>query len=146
MIKSFNYVWNYTNATIAAFKARLFGYRTYKAFLTQSGTNPPVANVVENGLGFSVEFDYIDPGFYICYLINSNVFSSPTTGVNGEKVEVTITPSSSLQLGPNSVYFMAAGPIFNDAVGIFSGSIDTGANNLLGFFQAAVLEIRIYNR
>jgi hypothetical protein len=39
-------------------------YRVYAALLTQSGTNPPVATVLQNTLGFNIVWYYESGGFY----------------------------------------------------------------------------------
>ena len=59
-------------------------YKVYTALLTQSGTNAPVATVLENTLG-DIQFGYSSPGHYIissnglfledltyCFINNSN--------------------------------------------------------------------------
>ena len=39
-------------------------YLVYTALLTQSGTNAPVAEVLENTLGFDITWEYLDVGTY----------------------------------------------------------------------------------
>ena len=39
-------------------------YKVYTALLTQSGTSAPVAMVLENTLGGTVEWSYVDVGIY----------------------------------------------------------------------------------
>ena len=38
-------------------------YKVYTALLNQSGTNPPVATILENGIG-AIEWVYDSPGMY----------------------------------------------------------------------------------
>jgi hypothetical protein len=44
-------------------------YKVYTALLTQSGTDAPVATVLENTLGGEVTWTYSEPGYYVA---NSN--------------------------------------------------------------------------
>lgn len=61
-------------------------YKVYTALLTQTGTDAPVATVLENTLGFDINWYYDDPGFY--------VFQNNTTGVLFDRNKTfIITPS-----------------------------------------------------
>ena len=44
-------VWENISRTMQEFKVLLLGYRSYTALLTQSGTDAPVATVLENTIG-----------------------------------------------------------------------------------------------
>ena len=46
-------------------------YKVYTALLTQSGTNPPTATVLENTLGGTVVWSYTSPGYYVATLNNT---------------------------------------------------------------------------
>jgi len=142
-MKKFNYVWNYLSSTIDEFKVRLLGYRTYKAFLTQTDTEPPVAILVDNTLGVNVTYTYDGNGFYYA-LLNRDLFNNPTTTINGQKVEVTITPSSSLD-GGDPVY-LSAFPVFFNVVAIESQVDGVNTDNILGNQFSSVLEIKVYNK
>lgn len=48
----------------AAFSGFPAGTTVYRALLTQTGTNAPVATVLENTLGFDVIWSYQSPGVY----------------------------------------------------------------------------------
>jgi len=139
-----NYVWNYLSSTLDAFKAKLLGYKTYKAFLTQTGTDAPVAAVVENTLGLSVSYEYDDLGTYFLYT-NNLIFVSPTETEDGRKVEVTITPNYTVDLAAFDTQFFAY-PIFFNVITLNSWTSLTGTNNLLGSFCSTILEIRVYNK
>jgi hypothetical protein len=43
----------------------LLPYKVYKALLTQSGTDAPVATVLQNTLNLTPSFRYDSPGFYL---------------------------------------------------------------------------------
>jgi hypothetical protein len=53
-------------------------YKVYVALLTQSGTNPPTAIVLENTLG-AITFAYDGTGYY--YINSSSLFTSNKTGI-----------------------------------------------------------------
>ncbi len=57
-------VWENINRTMQEFKVLLLGYRSYTALLTQSGTDAPVATVLENTLGDAVTYQYYTVGYY----------------------------------------------------------------------------------
>ena len=58
-------------------KATLLPYKVYTALLTQTGTDAPVATVLENTLGGTVVWSYNDVGDYIATL--SGAFISGKT-------------------------------------------------------------------
>lgn len=64
-------VWENINRTMQEFKVLLLGYRSYTALLTQTGTDAPVATVLENTLGGDVVWSYVQTGFYFGTLNNS---------------------------------------------------------------------------
>jgi len=139
-----NYVWNYLSSTLANFKPVVLGYRTYRALLVQIDENPPVATVVENTLGVTIEYTYTSDGLYVGTL-NRNLFSDLNTTITGEKVEVFITPSSSA---------------LNDTVALLNAYVnspntieiitrqdgDNPVNNQMGIVLTTSLEIRVYNK
>ena len=51
-------------------------YKVYTAFLTQSGTNAPVATVLENTIG-DISFEYINIGAYT--ISSNNLFTEDKT-------------------------------------------------------------------
>ena len=139
-----NYVWNYLSSTLDAFKAKLLGYRTYKAFLTQTGTDAPVAAVVENTLGLSLTYEYDGVGTYFIYT-NNLIFNSPTETEDGRKVEITMTPTYIIDgVGFDTQFF--AYPVFFNVITLNSWTALANADNLLGSFCSTTLEIRVYNK
>lgn len=49
------------------------GVKVYRALLTQTGTDTPVATVLENSLGGTVVWSYLDVGFYNALLTGAFV-------------------------------------------------------------------------
>lgn len=88
--KSGNYLWNWLGSPLKKFAAALspymgggdVGYKTYVALLTQTGTDAPVATVLENTLGSDIIWNYELTGVYYGDNINfadpSKVFISFT--------------------------------------------------------------------
>ena len=56
------------------------GVKVYRALLTQTGTDDPVATVLENTLGGEVVWSYSDVGVYIATL--AGVFTASKTAIN----------------------------------------------------------------
>lgn len=140
----FNYVWNYLSSTLANFKQAVLGYRTYRALLVQIDENPPVATVVENTLGIDITYTYTSDGLYVGTL-NRNLFSDQTTTINGEKVEVFITPSASTV--NDTVVLLNSYSTGTNTIGIITRQGgDTPVNNQLGIALGTSLEIRVYNK
>jgi len=139
-----NYVWNYLSSTLANFKPAVLGYRTYRALLVQIDENPPVATVVENTLGVTIEYSYSSDGSYVGTL-NRNLFSDLTTTITGEKVEVFITPSGSA-LNDTVVLLNAYVDSPNTIEIITRQDGDVPVNNQMGIVLTTSLEIRVYNK
>jgi len=139
-----NYVWNYLSSTLDAFKAKLLGYKSYKAFLTQTGTDAPVASVVENTLGLSLTYEYDSVGTYFIYS-NNLIFNSPTETEDGRKVEIIMTPTYTIDGSGFDTQFFAY-PVFFNVITLNSWTALANADNLLGFFCSTTLEIRVYNK
>ena len=76
-----NYVWNYLGTTLKEFKSKLLGYRTYTALLTQTGTTPPTAVVLENSLG-EITFTYDGVGFYTMHSATNAFTENKTISLN----------------------------------------------------------------
>lgn len=135
------YLWTYLHNTFTDFKNRLLGYRSYRALLTQTGTNPPVATVVENTLKLETEYVYTAPGQYL--LITNNLsMADPTTTVDGKKVEVFITPSLVNYPNPplsSTVNFSAYFIFFQQVY------IEAGTDDVFGTASSQTIEIRVYN-
>lgn len=100
------------------------GYLVYTALLSQTGTNAPVATVLENTLGGTVVWSYSDVGLYIATL--AGAFTENKTGIF---LGSTVGSISAYQLDINSL-----------SVG--TGSYDgTPTNDYLYF---TIIEIRVY--
>ena len=141
-----NYVWNYLSSTLDNFKAKLLGYRTYKALLTQTGTDAPVAVVLENSLKLNLTYEYDSTGVYYAYT-DIDLFANPDTTVDGRKVEVFITPSTSSD-SFTSLHTVSAYPVFFFVIGITAWD-DLLANyndDILGNWCSTTLTIRVYNK
>lgn len=116
-------VWENISLTMRQFKVLLLGYRSYTALLTQTGTNPPVATVLENTLGLNAVFTYDAAGQY------------------------TLTDLSGLFLSNKTAVFMQfknGGPtmeIYADNV----NQIIIGTNGQDDVLLNTFIEIRIYN-
>lgn len=108
-------------------------YLVYTALLNQTGTDAPVATVLENTLGGTVVWTYDSPGVYIGTL--SGAFTA----------NKTIILCQSL-LNTNGDFPDAMRVIRNDAntvqvTSFANNSLDAGANGVL---IGASLEIRVY--
>lgn len=142
--KGINYLWNYLSSSLDNFKARLLGYRTYKAMLSQTGTDAPIATVLENSLGIQVTYEYDSVGTYFA-ILNESLFDTPTSTVDGSKVEVFMNPASGTGIF-NTPIDLAAYPVFVFVVGIESRATGILNDDILGFSFSTVLEIRVYNK
>jgi hypothetical protein len=141
-----NYVWNYLSSTLDNFKAALLGYRTYKAMLTQTGTDAPVATVLENSLKLNLTYEYDSVGIYYAYT-DTDLFDTPTSTADGRKIEVFINPQSTLDPITNT-FTISAYPVFFFVIGItiWDQNLVNYNDNILGNWCSTVLEIRVYNK
>lgn len=137
------FVWQYLSTTLNKFRAPVLGYKTYKALLTQSGTDAPVATVLDNSLGLSVTYEYDGNGQYFA-LLSKELFNSPTTTPSNQNVEVTITPSSSQLSG--AVVGLSAYPVFYFVVGINVTVSEVPTDEILGNSFTTILEIKVYDK
>lgn len=96
------------------------GYLVYSALLTQSGTNPPVATVLQNTLGGTVVWSYSSEGEYFGTL--AGAFPASRTSV--------------ATTGGGSVVAAGSGRTDDDNIYVI-----TLANNSL---QEATIEVRVY--
>lgn len=55
-------------------------YNSYAVLLTQTGTNPPVATILQNNTGVTITWQYADVGSFI-YVASSAVFVTAKTAV-----------------------------------------------------------------
>lgn len=138
------YVWNYLSYKFDDFKAKLLGYRVYRALLTQTDTDNPVATVVENSLNLQVTYQWDSTGIYYAYT-SVPFFNSTSETIDGRKVEVTITPSYSLSPDVLDVQFTAY-PVFFFVISIQTQKDYAATDDLLGAFCSTALEIKVYNK
>ena len=118
-------------------------YKVYTALLTQSGTNAPVATVLQNTLSGTITWSYSSVGNYQGTLVGAFPYSKTFFYINSE---------ASYNNGPNTynqkirqltrisddIVFLSQTEL-NFTAGVFSSA--GGANN----FQNASIEIRVYN-
>lgn len=127
-------VWENINRTMQEFKVLLLGYRSYTALLTQTGTDAPVATVLENTLG-DIVWTYDAVGNYIGTIDGYSFDYTKTvyfTGYNQDNVG-NPTPVISVQIG-SSMYIVTT-TIQNDGTGTVSDNI----------LNTNPIEIRVYN-
>lgn len=111
-------------------------YKIYTALLTQSGTNAPVATVLENTIGNTVTYVYNNPGRYTVQLeneINVNLSSiqiESTCPFDGILVRVSEITSTSFAINVIEIQ--------TDGVSIQTPGIDSA---LIG----TPLQIKVYN-
>lgn len=104
------------------------GYKVYTALLTQTGTDAPVATVLENTLG-EITFEYIDLGIY----------KATSVGL------FTLNKSTSLPIGiPDSIGFGFAQISDENDIFIVTNDFATAisTNDIL---NSSFIEIRVYN-
>lgn len=103
-------------------------YRVYTALLTQTGTNAPVATVLENSLGLNIVWSRTGPGQYLG--------STPGLFVDPKKVAFILVnaQNNNTDSGENSVdeIYITTYPLNN-----------TPSDD--GLLYNAFLEIRVYN-
>ena len=126
-------VWENINRTMQEFKVLLLGYRNYTALLTQTGTDAPVATVLENTLG-NITWEYDGVGNYLATsdkLFNNIFYASAMSDYN---LSDNITAIYFGKVDENLFNLIA---LRNDPNGLNFG--DTTNN------WTAYIEIRVYN-
>ena len=104
-------------------------YKVYTALLTQSGTNPPVATILENSLG-NITFGYTSAGNYT---INSlGLF----------EVNKTFILNQAYSGFDNSISVVS---VYINNSQIFLSSLNLGVANNGLIFTPTSIEIRVYN-
>ena len=113
-------------------------YKVYSALLTQSGTDAPVATVLENTLGTSLVWSYNVQGVYFGQTASgAHLFSNPN--------KVAICPIANTDTVMDGSNFSLNYAFANDATTILVASVKNGVgleNNLL---NNHLIEIRVYN-
>ena len=125
-----NYMWNYLSSTLDNFKAKLLGYRSYKALLTQTGSNDPTAIVLENTLNATVVWYRQAQGIYYAESFGTwktnktAILVSPLLGATGAVITKTYTTTED--------------QIFFETIKTTLAPMDDSLNNTF-------VEIRVYN-
>lgn len=105
-------------------------YKVYTALLNQSGTNPPVATVLENTLSLNPVFGYDGVGAYTIVdsseLFTNNKTYVLATGTGGAGISININDTTTIEIG-----------CFNMA--------QPGGGNQNDMLLNAAFEIRVYN-
>lgn len=109
-------------------------YKVYTALLTQSGTDAPVATVLENTLGEDVVFIYNNTGIFN----TSNTFDSTKTSVIVGTLNTGGNDIIQSYIETNIVEIYTA----TQSVNVEGDLINTPTNGLL---SDVYLEIRVYN-
>lgn len=99
--------------------------KKYVAFITQTGTNTPIVEVVENTLGGSINWIYSDIGDYL--LQSNNLFSGKVGGFI-QDTNVNFTRIQKIDNNTVNVTTMASG----------NGQVQDG------LLTKALIEIRVY--
>lgn len=127
--KATNYVRTYiygpTNISVAAAASTT---KVYRALLTQTGTDAPVATVLENSLGGTLVWTRADIGNYIATL--SGVFLSNKTFCRGY---------FSTESGGDSLHLFPLSRVDNDSVTLISVNVDTSADGLMSNIPVEIL-------
>lgn len=99
------------------------GVKIYRALLLQSGTNAPVATVLENSLGGTLVWSYYDVGVY--YVELTGAFPSGRTLVTVTPGETSFAYIAAIPVGVNQLWletFTLNGLVYTN------GLLTTGAN------------------
>lgn len=114
-------------------------YKVYTALLTQTGTDAPVATVLENTLGGPLVWDYAGTGQYYATLIGA--FTVDKTTVSITMSGTATVAQSNTNANRNTTSLAGVEP---DVIVINCYKADTGvgADDL---FTKAFIEIRVYN-
>lgn len=100
-------------------------YLVYTALLSQSGTDAPVATVLENTLGGTVVWTYAETGVYTATL--AGAFPTSKTGIF---------------FGNTNSFSMNAYRVSDNAVNL--STIDSNTSAADGYLNDTIIEIRVY--
>jgi hypothetical protein len=99
--KTENLTRNFTVANIAAFaNSYSLGYTVYTALITQTGTDAPVATVLQNTTGGTITWTYSNVGVYVAtisgttYTANKTAVLISSGGVNNSTVKSSVVNST----------------------------------------------------
>jgi hypothetical protein len=128
-------------------------YKVYTALLTQTGTDAPVAIILENTLGITASWTYVNTGYYRLVIVppvfdlDKTVLIPPTntyeTFVNGITPYYALTcqysKSGNMSINLTTGKIDGATGIITRVNGVMQG--DTGDTD----YAKARVEIRVYN-
>lgn len=123
------------------------GYKVYTALLTQSGTDAPVATVLQNTIGDTIIWSRSDVGFYTG-VSALNVFTSKTIAIPfGDSNNNTFQPFGIDPITGKITTFYQILPSPPDSVLIFTWNLDNAAIewSACNANKSAYVEIRIYS-
>ena len=106
-------------------------YKVYTALLTQSGTDAPVATVLQNTLGGEVVWNYEGVGNYSA--ISTNLFTENKTSVLHKSI-----------IGDDPNYLLQSYSILTSSITFSTLEIGTGLQDSI-LLQPELIEIRVYN-
>ena len=113
-------------------------YKVYTALLTQSGTNAPVATVLENTFNVDFSFEYINIGLY--------TLSSPTNVFIANKTCFFVDVVRDLGAFSTSEVLVSYDLIIPNSIDIATINTSSGVYaNANGVLNNTTIEIRVYN-
>ena len=129
-------VWENISRTMQEFKLLLLGYRSYTALLTQTGTDAPVATVLENTLGEVPTWVYFSAGYFY---VQSPLFEQNKTFLSIQKDFLSLSTQVTI---PDKRIYYDGSDINGHYISIDTIGNDIASNGLLNY---TAIEIRVYN-
>ena len=111
-------------------------YKVYTALLTQTGTDAPVATVIENTLDENLTFVRESVGRY-----STNLLQYPAN----DKVFISVTPGTTLPVGVTLFSNYLDGVITISSYANYTGAYISSIGQNDNLLASAYLEIRVYN-
>lgn len=108
-------------------------YKVYTALLTQTGTNAPVATVIENTLGATITYERAYAGAYLLRSSNTSLFA---------EIKTVVFVNNSAESGNywGSVIYSMEDPSY-----VVFNTFNTSNINADNVMKRASIEIRVYN-
>jgi len=116
-------------------------YRVYTALLTQSGTNAPVATVLENTLGGEVVWSYDGDGYSIATIFTEN----PILIQNKTVFFINSDIDSNYSLNGQSYYSLFWGDEFTFYINTYYITDENVKTFTTSMLNNTSIEIRVYN-
>jgi hypothetical protein len=111
-------------------------YKVYTALLSQTGTNPPVATVLENTLGVNLTFSYLAAGVYTINNLNGWDRTKLWYGISG------LGDSGVINIIPGRVVISIEGPNPDMLIVCYNNDYSSAIDQQL---VETPIEIRVYN-